>query len=111
MGVSKKEHFTNEQTTLAEQAKAIAHPARIAILQHLLKTKTCICGDLVEVLPLAQSTVSQHLKVLKKVGILKGSIEGAAICYCIDPVVWKSIKSAFQEFFADLNECNNSNCC
>ena len=111
MGISKKEHFTNEQTTLAEQAKAIAHPARIAILQHLLKTKTCICGDLVEVLPLAQSTVSQHLKVLKKVGILKGSIEGAAICYCIDPTAWKSIKSVFQDFFAELNECSNSNCC
>lgn len=111
MGISKKEHFTNEQTTLADMAKAIAHPARIAILQHLLKTKTCICGDIVEVLPLAQSTVSQHLKVLKKVGILKGSIDGAAICYCIDPVVWKSIKFVFQEFFADLIEYNNSNCC
>ena len=111
MGVSKKELFSNEQTTLADLAKAIAHPARIAILQHLLKTETCICGDIVEVLPLAQSTVSQHLKELKKVGILKGSIEGAAICYCIDPAVWKSMKSVFQEFFAELNESSNSNCC
>jgi len=111
MGSSKKEYFIDKQIELADLAKAIAHPARIAILQHLIKTETCICGDIVEVLPLAQSTVSQHLKVLKKVGILKGSIEGAAICYCIDPVVWKSIKSVFQEFFAELNECSKSNCC
>jgi predicted transcriptional regulator len=108
---NKKEHFTKEQIEFADLAKAIAHPARIAILQYLLKTNACICADIVEALPLAQSTVSQHLKVLKKVGILKGEIEGAAICYCIDSEVWKKAKIAFQGFFVEINECSESCCC
>jgi DNA-binding transcriptional ArsR family regulator len=110
MGVSKKELFTNEQTTLADLAKAIAHPARIAILQHLLKTETCICGDIVEVLHLAQSTVSQHLKELKNAGIIKGNIEGTAICYCLNEEVLHELKQLFGDIVHNIQEKKRS-CC
>jgi len=84
MGASKADAFSSEQQELANCAKALAHPARIAIIQHLLLVKSCICGDIVNELPLAQPTVSQHLKELKAAGIIKGSIEGNAICYCLN---------------------------
>lgn len=111
MGLSKTEYFTNEQLELAELAKALAHPARIAILQFLLKTNACFCGDIVDALPLAQSTVSQHLKELKKVGILKGEIEGASVCYCIDTVTWIKMGSIFNTFFTALNNACDGACC
>jgi ArsR family transcriptional regulator, arsenate/arsenite/antimonite-responsive transcriptional repressor len=111
VGLSKTEHFTKEQLELAELAKALAHPARIAILQYLLKTNACVCGDIVDALPLAQSTVSQHLKELKKVGILKGEIEGASVCYCIDFVTWKKAENIFTAFFAALNSACDGECC
>ena len=95
MGASKTEHFTNEQNELASLLKAIAHPARIAIVEYLLKIDTCICGDIVNELPLAQPTVSQHLKELKNAGIIKGTIEGTAICYCINQVTLKKIEAYF----------------
>ncbi|WP_460766180.1 ArsR/SmtB family transcription factor [Niabella terrae] len=87
----------------------MAHPARIAILQHIIKTKTCICGDLVEELGLAQATISQHLKELKNTGIIQGTIEGVRICYCIEPKTWKLIQMDLARFFSayDLN----SRCC
>lgn len=88
MGKTKTALFTEEQNRLADLAKALAHPARIAIIQHLLKVPGCICGDLVDVLPLSQSTISQHLKELKKVGIIKGEIEGVKTCYCINVEAW-----------------------
>jgi DNA-binding transcriptional ArsR family regulator len=110
VGISKTEHFTNEQLELAEMAKALAHPARIAILQYLIRTNVCVCGDIVDALPLAQSTVSQHLKELKKVGLLKGEIEGTSVCYCIDPIVWKKAETVFSDFFAQFkNGCDG--CC
>ncbi len=84
MGVSKAEEFTVKDNRIAAFAKALAHPARVAILQLLIKRQACICGDIVEELPLSQSTVSQHLKELKAAGLIKGDIEGARICYCID---------------------------
>lgn len=84
MGASKAEAFSEEQQEFAILAKALAHPARIAIVQYLISVDTCICGDLVNELPLAQPTVSQHLKELKSAGIIKGNIEGNAICYCIN---------------------------
>lgn len=84
MGTTKTEFFTDKQNEIAALAKALGHPARVAILEHLLKVNACICGDIVDELPLAQPTVSQHLKELKNVGLIKGSIEGNAICYCID---------------------------
>ncbi len=84
MGASKTDHFTDEQNQIATLAKALGHPARVAILNHLAKVNACICGDIVNELPLAQPTVSQHLKELKNAGLIKGSIEGNSICYCID---------------------------
>lgn len=84
MGVSKTEQFSDRQNRLAALAKALGHPARIAILDYLQSVDTCICGDIVNELPLAQPTVSQHLKELKNAGLIKGNIEGTSICYCID---------------------------
>jgi DNA-binding transcriptional ArsR family regulator len=111
VGISKTAHFTIEQIELSALAKALAHPARIAILQYLLKKDSCICGDIVDALPLAQSTVSQHLKELKKVGLLKGDIEGTSVCYCIDSTVWKKAESLFQLFFSALKDPCDNGCC
>ncbi len=99
MGVTKTQVFTDKQNRIADLAKALAHPARIAIIQHLLKEKSCVCGDLVEVLPLAQATVSQHLKELKNIGILHGEINPPRVCYCINETVWQEAKSIFGEIF------------
>ena len=84
MGRTKNEEFTVRDNKIAQYAKALAHPARVAILQLLLKQSTCICGDIVDELPLSQSTVSQHLRELKDAGLIKGEVEGAKVCYCIN---------------------------
>jgi predicted transcriptional regulator len=108
MGASKTELFTKGQNDMAAMAKAIAHPARIAILQELQKANACICGDLVEELRLAQATISQHLKELKNVGLIQGTIEGTSVCYCINPTVWNDYKEMFALFFketAGMNKC------
>ena len=110
MGLTKSDLFTRQQNDIAAMAKAIAHPARIAILQHLLKKNACVTGLLVEELGLAQATTSQHLKELKSAGIVQGTVEGASICYCIDPKVWKRYKQVFNLFFRDI-ETEGSNCC
>jgi len=99
MGVTKTQNFTEEQNQVAAYAKALAHPARIAILQYLLKQQSCICGDLVDELPLAQATVSQHLKELKAVGLIKGEIEGTSVCYCINEPVWEQCKDRLLHLF------------
>lgn len=99
MGLTKTEEFTKTQNELAAMAKALGHPARIAILQFLIKSKSCVCGDIVDELPLSQSTVSQHLKELKKVGIIKGDIEGPSVCYCIDEKVWTRMKQSLGNLF------------
>jgi len=99
MGLTKTEQFTEEQNDLAAMAKALAHPARVAILQHLLSIGACITKDIVEELPLAQPTISQHLKELKKAGLIKGTIEGTSICYCIDEAEWNKVQSHINEFF------------
>lgn len=109
MGATKTDLFTKEQNELANMAKAIAHPARIAILQQLVRTKACICGGLVEELGLAQPTISQHLKELKNAGIIVGTIEGASVCYCINPKVWKQYQQFFTEFFVEMK--SEENCC
>lgn len=108
MGLSKTEEFTKTQNDLAALAKALGHPARIAILQYLIKTRACVCGDIVDVLPLSQSTVSQHLKELKKVGLIKGDIEGPSVCYCIDEKVWNRAKKMIGELFESYQ---TQNCC
>lgn len=110
MGASKTEHFTEEQNRIATMMKALGHPARIAIMEFLMKVDACICGDIVNELPLAQPTVSQHLKELKNAGLIKGNIEGTAICYCIDE---KSLGS-IQKYFAGISsgiENKKNNCC
>ena len=109
MGATKTTLFTKQQNDLANMAKAIAHPARIAILQHLVKKNACICGDLVDELGLSQPTTSQHLKELKHAGIIHGTIEGASVCYCINPKVWNQYRQFFTSFFKDVEIQNN--CC
>jgi len=89
MGTSKTLAFTARENNIARYARALAHPARIAILQLLLKKQTCICGDIVGELPLSQSTVSQHLKVLKAAGLIQGKISGVSTCYCLNPKAWE----------------------
>lgn len=111
MGVTKTELFTGEQNELATITKALNHPARIAILQHLLKTKACINGDLVQELGLAQATISQHLRELKEIGIIQGSIEGTKINYCINPKRWNEIKSRLMTFFELLETPDSDGCC
>jgi DNA-binding transcriptional ArsR family regulator len=98
MGVSKIEEFTVKQNKIAKYMKALGHPARIAILEVLIKKKNCICGDIVEDLPLSQSTVSQHLKELKAAGLIKGEIEGVKVCYCIDKKEWQNAKNYLSTF-------------
>ena len=100
MGLTKAEIFTTRQNKLAATLKALAHPARIAIIQHLAKTEHCICGDLVEELGLAQATISQHLKELRNIGIIRGCVEGTSVSYCIDEKVWLQVKNDFDSFFA-----------
>lgn len=108
MGITKTEIFSDKQNRLAQMMKALAHPARIAILQHLVKTNACICGDLVEELGLAQATISQHLKELKNAGLIQGTIEGTSVCYCIDPKAWNQYKNTFDNFFVSFKD---KNCC
>ena len=108
MGLTKTEGFTRNQLELAHLARALAHPARIAILQFLATQKACICGDIVESLPLSQSTVSQHLKELKDAGLIKGIVDGPATCYCIDEKNWQRAKVIFADLFRDFNP---RNCC
>ncbi|MCF8274580.1 ArsR/SmtB family transcription factor [Yeosuana sp. AK3] len=98
MGLTKTEIFTDEQNTISQIAKAIGHPARVAILQHLFKISSCICGDLVDEIGLAQPTISQHLKELKNIGIIKGNIEGTSVCYCINEEKWADIEKIFMSF-------------
>lgn len=109
MGASKTDLFTKQQNDIALMAKAIAHPARIAILQYLVKKNACVCGDLVEELGLAQATTSQHLKELKSAGLIQGNIEGASVCYCIDPNVWKQYQLLFTGFFKE--PVDDKSCC
>ncbi|MBK7339185.1 MAG: winged helix-turn-helix transcriptional regulator [Saprospiraceae bacterium] len=110
MGATKKEHFTDKQNAIATLAKALGHPARLAIMEYLMKVDTCICGDIVNELPLAQPTVSQHLKELKNAGLIKGSIEGNAICYCIDEKALSKLQSYFTNISDKLKK-KKTDCC
>jgi len=104
MGLTKTEEFTKAQNEMAVLAKALGHPARIAILQFLIKTKSCVCGDIVDELPLSQSTVSQHLKELKNAGLIKGDIDGPSVCYCIDEKAWSKAKAQLGKLFESFKE-------
>jgi len=99
MGLSKTEEYTKAQNELALLTKALGHPARIAILQFLIKRKACVCGDIVDELPLSQSTVSQHLRELKNAGLIKGDIEGPSVCYCIDAKTWTKAAKVIGDLF------------
>jgi DNA-binding transcriptional ArsR family regulator len=110
MGATKTEHYTESQNEIAILAKALGHPARIAIVEYLLKVDTCICGDIVNELPLSQPTISQHLKELKTAGIIKGNIEGNSICYCIEETVWHKLQAYFGNVSVKL-ELKKSKCC
>lgn len=103
MGATKADLFTKKQNDLANMAKALAHPARIAILQELVKLNACVCGDLVTELGLAQPTISQHLKELKNAGLIQGTVEGTSVCYCINPKVWNEYRNILSAFFVELN--------
>lgn len=107
MGLAKTEEFTVKDNKIAGFAKALGHPARVAILRLLLKTQSCVCGDVVDELPLSQSTVSQHLKELKEAGLIKGNIEGASVCYCIDGKGWEEAKAYLKTLFDSFkgNKC------
>lgn len=107
MGASKSDSFTSEQNEIATLFKALSHPARIAIVEYLLKVDSCICGDIVNELPLAQPTISQHLKELKNANVITGSIEGTSICYCINP----STIDKIQHHFSVITEKLKNKCC
>jgi DNA-binding transcriptional ArsR family regulator len=109
MGITKSEIYSDKQNRLAIMLKALAHPARIAIIQHLVKSEKCICGDLVEELGLAQATISQHLKELKSIGIIKGCVEGTSISYCINEKVWMQLRIEFEIFFVSY-KCSKESC-
>jgi len=109
--IDKREAFSEADQQVANFAKALSHPARVSILRYLSTQKSCICGDIVEELPLAQSTVSQHLKELKLVGLIKGSIEGNSICYCIDSEIFELLKNMLSSFTSDIEVSNQINCC
>ena len=109
MGITKTEIFSARQNRLATILKAMAHPARIAIIQHLIKAEHCICGDLVEELGLAQATISQHLKELRNIGIIKGCVEGTSTSYCINEKVWQQVKKELESFFVACSMKND--CC
>lgn len=110
MGVTKTDNFTQTQNDLAAIAKVLGHPARIAILQHVAATKGCICGDLVTKIGLAQATISQHLRELKNIGILQGTVEGTSVCYCINQSRWVEIKEALESFF-NFEIAHGDACC
>ncbi|HNB82238.1 MAG TPA: metalloregulator ArsR/SmtB family transcription factor [Chitinophagaceae bacterium] len=108
MGLTRTEHYTEKQNQIAAIAKALGHPARVAIVEFLLKSEHCICSDIVEELPLAQATISQHLRELKNCGFIKGNIEGNAICYCID----EKVLDQFRKYFNSTSEkLQTRKCC
>lgn len=109
MGTTKSYEFTAKDNQTAKYAKALAHPARVAILKLLAKKQTCICGDIVDELPLSQSTVSQHLKELKEAGLIRGEIDGVRVCYCIDEKQWKAAQAWLNQLFDIYKGCNG--CC
>ena len=110
MGITKSDIFTSYQNELSQLAKTLGHPARIAILQYVAKSEGCICGDLVEEIGLAQATISQHLRELKNIGVIQGTIEGTSVCYCINPTRWEEVRIMISSFF-NIRDIKNESCC
>lgn len=111
MGLTKTDLFTSQQNEIASIAKALAHPARVAILQHLLKANACINSDLVKELGLAQATISQHLKELKEIGLIQGTIDGVSMNYCINHKNWKVAQGLLNDVFESYQSCDDESCC
>lgn len=111
MGVSKKEIFTNSQNQMANYFRVLGHPARLSIIEFLLTQESCVCGDIVSEIGLAQATISQHLKELKNIGIIKGTISGTKTNYCIDSEKWKQLKTVVNSLFDKSLNCADSSCC
>lgn len=109
MGLTKSQIFTANQNEIASFAKVLGHPARIAILQHIIKQNSCICNDLVLEIGLAQATISQHLRELKNIGIIHGTITGTSVCYCINSEKWNEIQQKLSTLFTGFNK--NNICC
>jgi ArsR family transcriptional regulator len=109
MGLTKTEDFSEKQNELSMLMKALGHPARIAIIELLLKSDSCICGDIVDELPLAQPTVSQHLKELRNAGLIKGNVEGTSICYCLDEKTWNKLQKIMTQLFDKIEQ--KKSCC
>ncbi|HID91614.1 TPA: ArsR family transcriptional regulator [Candidatus Peregrinibacteria bacterium] len=109
MGLTKSEIFTQEQNTISGVAKVLGHPARIAILQYIIESKSCVCGSIVDSVGLAQSTISQHLKELKSIDIIQGDISGTSVCYCLNKKKWEEYKQLFNTLFESGE--NETNCC
>ena len=105
MARNKSDLFNKDEIELANMAKALAHPARIKILKILMETNVCMCGQIVDLMPLAQATVSQHLRELKQAGLIQGEIEGPKICYCLNHDNIKSAKEQFSELFLTICNC------
>ena len=110
MGTTKTKDYSAQELSIAKYAKALSHPARVAILNVLLKRQSCICGDIVDELPIAQSTVSQHLKELKQAGLIKGNIDGASICYCVDTEVLQTANQILNNVLA-VSILTPTSCC
>ena len=110
MGAGKHEEFSVKHNRISKYAKALSHPARVAILNCLIKKNACICGGIVDELPLSQSTVSQHLKELKEAGLINGDIDAAKVCYCINEKKWKEAKAWINQLF-DSYKGNGTSCC
>lgn len=110
MGISKTEKFTEKQNEIALFAKVFGHPARVSILQYLFKIDSCVCGDIVNEIGLAQPTISQHLKELKLLGLIKGNVEGTSVCYCIHIENWAKMKETMFQFL-NQDVANNEGCC
>lgn len=109
MGLAKTEMFTDQQNEIALFAKVFGHPARVSILQYLFKINSCVCGDLVNEIGLAQPTISQHLKELKHLGLIKGNVEGTSVCYCIDTKNWTKMKDVMTQFLDQ--DISKTECC
>ena len=110
MGLTKTDNYTTAQVDLAKMIKVLGHPARLAILESIIKSETCICGDLVTEIGLAQSTISQHLKELKSIGLIQGTIDGTSMCYCINQENWNTFSIQINELFSS-GVCKESDCC
>lgn len=114
MATNKKEEFGKKEIELSDFAKSISHPARVAILKAIAKRKMCICGEIVEILPLAQATVSQHLKELLKAGLIQGTVDGPRSCYCINWKTFRRFANEFNIFFDNAllkSESKGKKCC